>query len=75
MTILSHLQQIHNPIKKRNHKHPVDSFIANNGSNLTFFSVDNPHQHSANLFINAFSVFLQALAFIKTIYTKLRPNY
>jgi len=42
---------------------------------LTFFSVDNPHQHSANLFINAFSVFLQALAFIKTIYTKLRPNY
>ena len=74
MTILSHLQQIHNPIKERNHKRPVDSFIANKGTNLTFFSADNRHQHSANLFINAFSV-LQVLAFIKTIYTKLRPNY
>ncbi len=50
MTILSHLQQIHNPIKKRNHKRPVDSFIANKGTNLTFFSVDNRHQHSVNRF-------------------------
>ena len=51
MTILSHLQQIHNPIKKRNHKRPVDSFIANKGTNLTFFSADNRHQHSVNRFL------------------------
>lgn len=75
MTILSHLQQIHNPIKKRNHKRPVDSFIANKGTNLTFFSVDNRHQHSVNFFYECLQRFLQALAFIKVIYTKLRPNY
>ena len=51
MTILSHLQQIHNPIKKRNHKRPVDSFIANKDTNLTFFSVDNRHQHLVNRFL------------------------
>jgi hypothetical protein len=70
MTILSHLQQIHNPIKKRNHKRPVDSFIANKGTNLTFFSADNCHQHSSNLFINAFSVFCKRLGQFTRNYTQ-----